>query len=192
VHDFEIPKHWPRAFGMDAGGGTHPTAAVWGALNRETQVLNIYSTYKRVSAEPVLHAESIKARGAWVPGVGDTAALIVNREDAEQLIQVYRKLGLDLELPDKAVETGIYDVWSLMAAGRLKIFASCQNLFEELRLYHRDEKWRIVKLNDDLWDALRYLVRSGLARAKTAPVEVRQHAEIFRERAARGRGWMRG
>jgi phage terminase large subunit-like protein len=44
VSDFEIPSSWPRAFGMDAGSGAKPTAAVWGALlDRQTQTLYLYA-----------------------------------------------------------------------------------------------------------------------------------------------------
>jgi phage terminase large subunit-like protein len=167
VADFEIPKHWPRGFGMDAGGGSKPTAAAWGALDRDTQTLYIYSVYRRESPEIAIHLEAIKSRGPWIPGVGDCAALIFTDHDSEQLISAYRRGGLDLELPDKAVETGIQDVWELMSAGRFKVFASCAPWFEEFRLYHRDEKGRIVKIDDHIMDATRYLVRTGRARMKT-------------------------
>ena len=59
-----------------------------------------------------------------------------------------RRLGLSLELADKAVEAGIQEVWALLSAGRLKAFASCGAWFEEFRLYRRDENGRIVKQND--------------------------------------------
>ena len=129
----------------------------------------LYSVHKASAAEPVLHATAIKSRGDWIPGVGDCAALIVTGQDAVQIIETYKQLGLDLELPDKAVEAGIYDVWTLLSTGMLKVFASCKAFFEEYRLYRRDDKGRIVKQNDHLCDSLRYAVRSGLGRAKVKP-----------------------
>lgn len=171
VPDMPIPPHWPRCFGFDAGGGSKPSAAVWLAKNPEAQVWYAYSVYKSAAAEPVIHATAVKSRGPWIPGVGDCAALIMLAHDSEQLIQAYRNLGLDITLPDKAVETGIYDVWQLLSTGGLKIFASCKALLEEYRLYRRDEKGKIVKQNDHLMDALRYAVRSGRARAKVQPVK---------------------
>ena len=170
VKNFAIPKHFRRAYGMDAGGGAKPTAACFGALDPDAGVLYIHDVYKRESSEPVVHAEAVKARGAWLPGVGDCAALIMTAHDAEQLIRTYRRLGLDLELPDKAVETGIFDTWTLMSTGRLKVFASCRAWFDEFRLYRRNEKGRIVKANDHIMDAMRYLVRSGLKRAIAEPI----------------------
>ncbi|MFN2444934.1 MAG: hypothetical protein ABR606_05035 [Vicinamibacterales bacterium] len=59
------------------------------------------------------------------------------------------------------METGIQTVWELMSAGRFKVFAPCSAWFDEFRLYHGDEKGRIVKVDDHLMDATRYLVQSG-------------------------------
>jgi hypothetical protein len=70
-------------------------------------------------------------------------------------------------LPDKAVETGIPEVWELLSSGRFKVFSSCDAWFQEYRSYHRNEKGQIVKTNDHLIDATRYSVRSGRSRMKT-------------------------
>ena len=189
VANFEIPKHWPRGFGMDAGGGAKPTAAVWGALDRDSSTLYIYDAYKRESPEPAIHSDAIKARGQWIPGVGDCASLILTAHDAEQLINTYKRLGLDLELPDKSVETGITEVWELLSASRFKVFASCQAWFEEYRLYRRDDKGRIVKSKDHLMDSTRYLVRSGRARMKTQPLPKGPPKQAYQEPSS-NQGWM--
>lgn len=174
VADFAIPEHWWRGFAMDVGGGAKPTAAVFAALNPDDRLLYVTSVYKRASNEPSLHAAAIKERmirpTGWVwPGVGDAAALIMTDHDAEQLVYVYRRLGLPLSLPDKAVETGIADLWDLMVTGRFKVFASCQAWFDEFRMYRRDARGRVVKSNDHLMDSSRYLARSGIVRMKRKP-----------------------
>ena len=163
---FSVPSSWPRCYGMDTGG---TTAVVWGAIDRESETLYIYDVYKREHPEPAVHFDAIKARGLWIPGVADAAALLMTQHDREQTIRLYKKMGLDIQLPDKAVETGIQEVWELMSGGRLKVFASCQPWWQEYRLYHRDEKGKIVKTNDHAMDAMRYMVRSGRQRAKTKP-----------------------
>jgi len=167
VTDFEIPKHWPRAFALDTGWDW--TAAVWGAIDREAQIAYIYSAYKRGTAEPAIHAEAIRARGQWIPGVGDAAAII--NSDGRQFIEIYKKHGLRLQLADKSVEAGIQETWELLSAGKLKVFASCRAVLEEYRLYRRDEKGKIVKVNDHLMDCLRYWVRSGRRIAVTEPAK---------------------
>lgn len=169
VDDFALPKHWPRAYALDAAQAG-PTAAVWGALDREGDVLYIYSVYKREQAEPSIHAAAVRARGQHLPGVGDVAGIA--NADGIQFLSLYRELGLDIDLADKGVESGIQRVWELLSAGRLKVFASCGAWFEEFRLYRRDEKGRIVKSNDHLMDATRYLVVSGVNRMATPAVNM--------------------
>lgn len=187
VPDFQVPAHWPRAYGLDAGGGAKPTAVVWGARDPDSGTLCITNVYRRESPEPAVHVAAVKARGEWIPGVGDCAALIFTAHDAEQLIQVYQNAGLDIILPDKAVETGIHEVWSLMSVGLFKVFASCGEWFEEFRLYHRNEKGHIVKKNDHLMDATRYLVHSGMVRACVQPPP---RASRTAQMNTSGRAWM--
>ena len=171
VAPFEVPDSWPRAYALDIDAGAGWTAALWGAHDRTSNVYYIYDCYKRSHAEPVIHAEAIKARGKWIPGVADAAALLVTAGDVEQMLSVYRRLGLDIVLPKKGVEAAIFQVWELLSAGRLKVFASCEAFFEEFRLYRRDGKGRIVKQHDHLCDCLSYLVVTGFPRAKTKPVK---------------------
>lgn len=169
VHPFAIPPHWPRAFGMDTDQGTGWTAVIWGARDPQTGTVHLYDCYKRSKAELAVHAAAIRDRGVWIPGVADAAALRVTAHDAEQLISLYRRAGLDLVLPDKSVEAGIYRVWSALSSGMLKVFASCGQFFEEYRLYRRDEKGFVVKKDDHLMDATRYLMQSGVQRMKPLP-----------------------
>lgn len=165
IPDFEIPEHWPRGYGLDVGWNR--TAGMWGALDRESDILYVYSEHYRGQAEASIHAQAIKARGEWIPGVIDPASRGRGQQDGRQLLQMYIDLGLDLDVANNAVEAGIYEVWQRMSTGRLKIFKSCQNALAEFRLYRRDDKGRIVKDSDHLMDALRYLVMSGILRMKT-------------------------
>ncbi len=169
VDDFAIPEHWRKAYGLDVGWNR--TAAVFGALNEDNDVLYIYSEHYAGEAIPSVHAEAIKARGTWIPGVIDPAARGRSQVDGTQLVELYRSLGLDLQFADNSVSAGIYAVWQRLVAGKLKIFQSVANLRGELRLYRRDEKGKIVKKRDHAADGLRYLVMSGLVRAIAKPVE---------------------
>lgn len=188
IKDFEIPIHWPRAYGMDVGWNR--TAVPWGAINRETDMLYIYSEHYRAQAEPSIHAEGIKSRGNWIPGVIDPAARGRSQKDGLQLLQSYLDLGLKLDVAFNGVESGVYEVWQRLSSGRLKVFASCQNWISEFRLYRRDEKGHIVKNNDHLMDATRYLVMSGIEKAKTKPIEQSDVASKHLSGGHSG-GWMR-
>ena len=165
VKDFPIPNHWPRAYAMDVGWNR--TAAIWGAWDRENDVLYLYAEHYRGQAEPVIHAQSIKSKGEWIKGVVDPASRGRSQIDGDSLIEIYKTLGLQLTPADNAVEAGIYEVWQRLSTGRLKVFASCVNWFTEYRMYRRDEKGKIVKENDHVLDATRYLVMSGLKVAQT-------------------------
>ena len=164
---FDIPKHWPRVYGLDVGWNR--TAALWLAHDRDTQMVYAYAEHYRGQAEPSIHAAAIKARGAWIPGVIDPAARGRGQADGRQLISDYKDLGLTLYEADNAVESGLYAVYERLSGGRLKIFKTLQNYLAEYRLYRRDEKGRIVKSNDHLQDAKRYGIVSGLARAIVEP-----------------------
>ena len=167
VDPFKIPAFWPRAYGMDVGWNR--TAAVWGALDRISDVLYLYSEHYRGQAEPSIHTAAVKARGDWMPGVIDPAARGRNQKDGDNLLAIYIGMGLRLTPADNAVEAGIYDVWDRLSTGRLKVFRTLRNWIAEWRIYRRDENGKIVKKNDHLMDATRYLIRSGLGRAMVQP-----------------------
>lgn len=167
VPDFALPDHWPRAYGMDVGWNR--TAAVWGAIDREADVVYLYSGHYRGQAEPSIHADAIKARGDWIPGAIDPASRGRSQKDGEQLLQNYVDLGLSLTPADNGVESGIYEVWQRMSTGRMKVFASMRDWLDEYRIYRRDDKGRIVKERDHLMDATRYLQKTGLDMARIKP-----------------------
>lgn len=187
IADFEIPAHWPRAYALDVGW--NKTAAPWGALDRETDTLYLYSEHYRGQAEPVIHAQAVKSRGEWIPGVIDPAARGRSQRDGGQLMQDYIDLGLDLDVAFNGVESGIHEVWQRMSSGRLKVFKSLVNWLYEFRLYRRDEKGHIVKTNDHLMDATRYLVMSGIERMKTKPAAQENKVVEFSS-GSQSTGWM--
>jgi hypothetical protein len=69
----------------------------------------------RAQAEPAIHAASIRARGAWIPGVIDPAARGRGQVDGTRLIEQYGELGLLLAPAENAVEAGLYAVWERLS-----------------------------------------------------------------------------
>ena len=187
---FEIPRHWPRVWSADTDAGAGWTACVWLAWDRESNVGYVYDCFKRRHAEPAVHIEAIKARGSWIPGVADAAGLAVTAKDSEQVISIWRRAGLDVVLPQKAVEAGIQIVWELLSGGRLKVFANCGPLFDEFRLYRRDDKGRVVKKDDHLMDCLRGAVTTGRDRMRTPPGEKKIEAYGPQDPRTVGLTWM--
>ncbi len=167
VEPFEIPPSWPKAYALDVGWNR--TAALWMAWDQQSDVIYLYSEHYQGKAEPVIHAEAVKARGAWIPGVIDPAARGRNQKDGTRLIDDYVGLGLSLTYAINAVESGLLAVWQRLSTGRLKVFKGLQNFLAEYRVYRRDDNGKIVKENDHLMDDMRYLISTGLSVAMTAP-----------------------
>lgn len=165
---FSIPPHFKQLYGMDVGWNN--TAAAWGAFDPDNDIIYLIGDYKKGQSEPAVHASAIKARGDWIMGAIDPASRGRAQHDGEQLVNLYRGQGLNLMLADNAVEAGVFKVYERLSTGRLKIFKQCTATLEEYRLYRRDEKGKIVKTNDHIMDALRYMVMGIAVSGKTKPI----------------------
>lgn len=167
---FLLPSHWPRLVGMDFGWD-HPTAAVWGAWDRDTDTVHLYDAY-RVREQPVaVHAAAIAQRGAWIPAAWPHDGLQHDKGAGIELAEQYRQHGVNMlpemaQFPDTdehtaasrvSVEAGIADMLDRMLTGRLRVAAHLTEWFDEFRLYHRKDG-RVVKEYDDLLSATRYLI----------------------------------
>lgn len=193
VDDFEIPAHWPRAYALDVGW--NKTAAIWGAQNPETLQIYLYAEYYRGEAEPVIHATGIKAQGDWIAGVIDPAARQRNQKDGSKLMKIYTEDPNNLKLTKakNAVEAGLVKCWQGLSGGQIKVFKSLSNFRSEYRLYRRDEDGKIVKKNDHLMDAFRYLIMSGMDKATVPDVHNPNDEPEFpySNPGSGGGGWMR-
>ena len=162
----ECPDYWARLYGLDFGW-VHPTAAIWLAHDRETNIVYVYSEHRRAKAEPPIHISAIKARGAWMTGISETAG--TNADDGKRMIDIYKKAGCKLKKVVKgpgSLESSIMLIQTRLADGTLKIMETCPYLLEEMRRWHRDKDGKIVDKVDDLIAALRYAL-TGLKHAKT-------------------------
>jgi phage terminase large subunit-like protein len=165
IDPFQIPKYWPRAYGLDVGW--ERTACIWGAMDPSTTAVYLFDEYYEQGGPhnaPRNHSAAIQSRGKWIPGVVDPAS-------AYHQLQPFDSLGLDLSHADNNVEAGILAVFELLATGRLRVFASCPNWFSKFRKYQRVESFpnKPLKRDDHLMDATRYLVVSGRERMRTEP-----------------------
>jgi hypothetical protein len=70
---------------------------------------------------------------------------------------------------ENKVEPGLQEIRELMFTGKLHIAGHNSELIEQMRMYHRDQDFRVVKERDHLIDAMRYAImmrRSGRARSE--------------------------
>lgn len=173
IDPIQLPAFYSRIYGLDVGW--KKTAAIWGAHDRDNDIIYCYSEHYRGQAEPSVHAAAIKARGKWIPGNIDYAG--TNQSDGQRIMELYENEELDLNKANKAVEAGLLEVYQRLSTGRLKIFRTLSSTLSEYRIYRRNEKGKIVKENDHAMDALRYLVM-GIENAKTKPIK--QEAQAVR------------
>lgn len=167
IDPIDVPAHWPRGYGMDVGWNM--TAAVWGAHDRETDVVYLYSEHYRAHSEPSIHAAAIRARGVWMHGVIDPASRGRGQKDGEQLFANYVELGLNLSVAENGVEAGLFDVWQRLSTGRLRVFRTLASWIREYTFYQRDENGKVRKKDDHLMDATRYLCVSGVGNFQLDP-----------------------
>jgi hypothetical protein len=166
---FTIPAHWPRAYGLELSHGS--AAAIWGALDPQSGTLYLYDEYYSRDGDPSVHAREIRRRGSWIRGVIDPVGNGRHANDGYRLIQMYQDdWDLKLEAADRMMESGILAVRQRMSRGQLKVFASLTKYWEEFRYYHRNEGGQLVMGNDQLQNATRYLVASGISQMRAAPV----------------------
>lgn len=166
----KLPPWYEFCYAMDVGW--RRTAALWAARDPETDIVYLWSEHYQGEEKPAIHAQAIRARGQWIPGVIDPTARGRQQGDGEKLMETYTDLGLELTRADNAVSAGIYEVWTRLSSGRLKVFNTLQNFLMEIRIYRRDEKGAIVKENDHLMDCVKYLCLSGLDKAIQTPVSL--------------------
>jgi len=170
IAPMEIPKHWLRINSLDVGWNR--TACCFAAIDPEEGTIYIYSEHYQGAAEPIVHAHAIMSRGKEILTIIDSAAHGRSQIDGNNLYSMYQDLGMNLTNANKSIETGIYAVWELFSAGKIKIVGSCTNLLSELKTYRRDESGKIVKSNDHLMDALRYLIMGRDAARPLVPKQV--------------------
>ena len=184
---FELPSFWSRAYGFDVGWNR--TAALFGAWDRESDVVYAYSEHYVGQAAPAIHAAAIRDRGSWLWGAIDPASVGSGQLDGKKLRQEYEKLGLNLVDAENAVEAGIHACYQRLVAGKLKIFSTCRNTISEFRIYRRDENGKIVKENDHLMDAMRYLIMTGMRVARTEPYDDDDSYVLHRASGNRSTGY---
>ena len=169
VDPFKIPDSWPRVYGLDLT--PHGVAVIWGAIDPESKVLHLYDEYRSQEGDALSWAREIRRRGDWIPGVLDLQGNGRNQEDGFRLIKICRdELCLQLHMASSLLDSGILETSRRMTMGQLKVFSSLRQYLEELRCYRRDAQGQIIAGNDQLQNATRCLVISGIQHARTKPV----------------------
>ncbi len=159
---FEIPKHFYVINGMDFGWD-HPQAHIQLAWDRDSDVFYVTRGVKMRLTSPDDAWGAVKKWAKGVPTAWPHDGLQTEKGSGKQQMEYYTEAGFNM-LYDKStwedgsngVEAGLFEIRDLMSKGKFKVFAGLRDVLDEMCQYHRDERGKIVKQSDDLWDAIRY------------------------------------
>ena len=185
---FEIPKHFARIIGYDIGDD-HPAALAWLAFDRDEQIAYVYRVWKKSRIlNPVL-ADIMKSGGAdWIPVAWPHDGMQHDKESGKPHAHTLKdKYEINMH-PEKfsnppspgqkegqggqGVEIGLQEMLTAMIEGRLKVFSTCQEFFEEKRMYHRKDN-KIVKIKDDIISAVRYAYMMQRHAITQLPIQIK-------------------
>jgi len=164
VEPFKCPSHYHIINAMDFGWD-HPQAHIQLWIDRDSDVIYVANAYKASKKMPYEVWEII---GGWCKGVptawphdGFQSEKGTGREQVER----YKAKGWDTlhkqaTWPNggNGVEAGVIEMYNMIKNKKLMFIRSSgtSQLLEEFENYHRDDNGKIVKVGDDLLDALRY------------------------------------
>jgi hypothetical protein len=132
------------------------------AWDKDNDCLYVTACHRQKNQTPAMFAASIRPWGLWLPWAWPHDGLQHDKGSGEQLAAQYRNQGLSMigqraqfEDGTAGVEAGISEMLDRMQTGRLKVFSTLADWWEEFRMYHRKDGL-IVKIADDLMAATRY------------------------------------
>lgn len=177
----DIQDHWFVLRGMDFGWD-HPQAHIQLYEDRDNGIFYVAKAWKARMQSANEAWGVVKEWGERIPTAWPHDGLQHERgrDDAVQQKVHYEKAGFlmlaehatwppvsDPQKPGhtksggNSVEQGLYEIGELMRKGNFRFYRGLSDLFDEFRQYHRDDKGKVVKTNDDLLDAVRvaYMMR---------------------------------
>lgn len=177
----DIPREYDRVVGLDPGAD-HPFAAAFGVATPKGLV--IYDEYEQRMTATGDHAQALLE---MVDGC-ESVRWGVDRSAAQVQIELAQH-GINASAAENNVWAGIQRVQTWMKRGQLKIIKSqCPRLVKQLRNYRwadnvtpkgEAKREEPLKRNDDLCDALRYLVMTWpMLPAAAKPREGRDPATV--------------
>lgn len=159
---FDIPKHFYVINALDFGWD-HPQSHVQLAWDRDQDIFYVTRAIKMRQTSPNEAWGAVKQWSKGVPTSWPLDGLQTEKGSGKQQKEYYEEAGFEMlyeratwEDGSNGVEAGLYEIRDLMRKGKFKIFSGLRDVFDEILQYHRDEKGKIVKVRDDLLDAIRY------------------------------------
>jgi phage terminase large subunit-like protein len=159
---------WARwCVGIDFGFD-HPFAAVLIAWAHDTGEIWVVDSFRMERSSALYHVQRIHSmtRGLRIPIAYPHDGAVHDKGSGLPLALQYKNFGANMMGKHATnhgtnhfnIEPALEEMRELMFAGKLTIAGHNHEVLEELRHYHRDENFKIVKQRDDLVSALRYVI----------------------------------
>lgn len=162
VEPFECPDHFLVLNGADFGWD-HPQGHVQLWYDADHGITYVARSWRKSERDADQAWNAVKEWSRGVPVAWPHDGLQHEKGGGQQLKVQYSSAGFDMmgahaTHPEGglSVESGLWSMLQDMRDGKFKVFSNLREWFEEKRLYHRDDKGRIVKERDDLISATRY------------------------------------
>ena len=162
VKRFECPDHWLVINGMDFGWD-HPQAHVQLWIDPDDWCIYVAQAMKASKLQPFEVWERVKSWAKDIPSAWPADGFQTEKGTGKTQKSYYEEAGWDMchhqaKWPDdgNSVEQGLIEIYKLIQLGQFKIFDHLSDVFEEFSQYHRDDNGKIVKIKDDILDAIRY------------------------------------
>lgn len=170
--EFEIPKEWKEVIALDHGF-THPTAVLFGAVDYDGRIIiydEICESEQLVSyfAGKIKEIEPDYEKMQQVIDPSCKNRTLQYQGRIYSIMDEYSDYGIHFIPAQNQWQAGVNRVSELFKSGKLVIFRRCVQLIDQIKNYkYKAQKVglekipeRPFKLNDDLCDALRYLIMS--------------------------------
>ncbi len=158
IKPFKSPKY--RVIGIDwGGGGSHPTACVFAYVYDD---LSFYVTNELIiNDENQTVTENIKKIKQICTDINFRPSFVV-ADSENRLANNELSKHFTIRTANKVLFDSIDRIRFLLKTGKLTISKNCQNLFRQLQNYRFADKSKVdvIREDNDLVDALRYLVMS--------------------------------
>ena len=174
----DLPSYARWLVGIDFGFN-HPFAAVMIAWAHDTGQIWVLDSFRMDRSSALYHTQRIHSmtRGLRLPIAWPHDGFQHDKGSGLPLAQQYKNFGANMMASHAVnhgtkqnnIEPALQEIRELMFAGKLTIASGNNELLEEMRHYHRDEDYRIVKQRDDLISAMRYAMM--MKRQGRAPSE---------------------
>ena len=165
--DTDIPLYARWCVGIDFGFG-HPFAAALIAWAHDTGRIWVVDSFRMERSSALYHVQRIHAmtRGLRIPVAWPHDGAQHDKGSGLPLAQQYKNFGANMLSSHavnhgtkvNSVEPALSEMREIIFGGKLTIAGHNHELLDEIRNYHRDEDFRIVKQRDDLVSAVRYAV----------------------------------